>query len=84
MLPFIIGILRTVGTAATGYWLNDVGTWLANVTGLGSKVVAPSGKGFAWWWVLCVAVILAAAVALVIYFISMLAPSRRAYKRKRK
>jgi hypothetical protein len=79
MWPAIIGILRTVGTAATGYRLNDFGTWVANITGVGNKVVTPSG-GFKWWYVLIIAIVLAGAVALVIWLLTSLVP----IKRKRK
>lgn len=83
MWPAIISALRVVGTAATGYWLNDVGTWIANVTGIGGKVTKTNG-GFQWWYVLLVALLMAAAVGLVIWLLSsvVLSPVRRKRRRK--
>lgn len=71
----IARILGIASTAATGYWLNDFGSWLAGVTGTDSKVRTPSG-GFKWWFVVLVGLILAGIAYLLIQGVSQFIPKR--------
>jgi len=83
MGPALIAFTRLVGTLATGYWLNDFGTWIATTFGFGSKVVTPAGNKFQWWYVLILLVILGGLVSLVIWGIQKIVPSSRGRRRRR-
>jgi len=76
-MPF----LRVVATLATGYWLNDFGTWLSTTLGLKPTQTLDNRGNLKWWYVLLVAGVIAGAIALVFMFLSKLIPGIRRKRR---
>jgi hypothetical protein len=73
IIQWIVRGLAIGGPAAIGYFINDLGSWVANVTGTSAKVVDKSGR-FAWWFIL---VIVAVAGAILFFVLRMLSGKKK-------
>lgn len=72
MIPWLIQAFRIAGSAAIGYFANDVATGVAKVLPptVGSKVVNKDGTGFAWWFIAVILLLLGGVFFLVFKMIA--------------
>jgi hypothetical protein len=69
--------LQFGGPAAIGYFINDLGSWIAKATGTEAKVVDTKTGGWKWWYVFLIVIVAGVALIMVIKMVAGFAGGRR-------
>jgi hypothetical protein len=74
LIAWLVRGIQWGGPAAIGYFINDLGAWVARTTNTDSKVRESSG-GFKAWFIAAVAI----AAGIVAYMISKILSGKRKF-----